>query len=115
MTGRRGRGPRPVAESIPRLLGRLGATATPATMEAVFARWEELVGPELGTHLRPLRVDGRALVVAVEHPAWATRARMESGQFWPGSGSSATPRSIAWRSWSSAPDGGVTVLAGDRS
>jgi predicted nucleic acid-binding Zn ribbon protein len=76
----RGGGPRPVAASIPRLLGRIGATATPATMEAVFARWEELVGPELGAHLRPLRFDGRALVVAVDHPAWATRARMESGQ-----------------------------------
>jgi len=48
-------------------------------MEAVFARWEDLVGTELGAHLRPLRVDGRALVVAVDHPAWATRARMESG------------------------------------
>ncbi len=30
--------------------------------------------------MRPLRVDGRVLVVAVDHPAWATRARMESGQ-----------------------------------
>jgi predicted nucleic acid-binding Zn ribbon protein len=49
-------------------------------MEAVFTRWEELVGAELGEHLRPVRVDGRALVVAVDHPAWATRARMESGQ-----------------------------------
>jgi predicted nucleic acid-binding Zn ribbon protein len=75
-----GGGPRPVAASIPRLLGRLGATATPATMEAVFARWEELVGPELGAHLRPRRIDGRALVVSADHPAWATRARVESGQ-----------------------------------
>jgi predicted nucleic acid-binding Zn ribbon protein len=65
---------------MPRLLGRLGASATPATLEAVFTRWAELVGAELGEHLRPVRVDGRALVVAVDHPAWATRARMESGQ-----------------------------------
>ncbi len=79
MRERRGNGPRRVGESMPRLLGRLGASATPATMEVVFTRWEELVGPELGEHLRPLRVDGRALVVAVDHPAWATRARMESG------------------------------------
>jgi predicted nucleic acid-binding Zn ribbon protein len=65
---------------MPRLLGRLGAAPTPAVMEAVFTRWNELVGEELGGHLRPLRVDGRALVVGVEHPVWATRARMESGQ-----------------------------------
>ncbi len=75
-----GDGPRRVGESMPRLLGRLGAPASPATMEAVFTRWEEVVGAELGEHLRPLRIDGRALVVAVDHPAWATRARMESGQ-----------------------------------
>jgi hypothetical protein len=65
---------------MPRLLGRLGAAPTPAVMEAVFTRWNELVGEELGGHLRPLRIDGSALVVAVEHPVWATRARMESGQ-----------------------------------
>ena len=74
------RGPRRVGESMPRLLSRLGSAPTPAVLEAVFTRWDELVGAELGGHARPLRVDGRALVVAVEHPAWATRARMESGQ-----------------------------------
>jgi predicted nucleic acid-binding Zn ribbon protein len=77
--GRRADGPRRVADSVPRLLGRLGSAPTPAVLEAVFTRWDEVVGRELGGHLRPLRVDGRALVVAVEHPAWATRARMESG------------------------------------
>ncbi len=79
MTRRRGGGPRRVGESMPRLLDRLGAPSTPATMDALFTRWEEVVGPELAAHLRPVRVDGHALVVAVDHPAWATRARMESG------------------------------------
>ncbi len=49
-------------------------------MEAVFTRWDELVGEELGAHLRPLRVDGQVLVVAADHPAWATRARLETGR-----------------------------------
>jgi predicted nucleic acid-binding Zn ribbon protein len=81
MTRWRGdRGPRPVGESMPRLLSRLGSAPTPAVMEAVFTRWEDLVGSELGAHLRPQRVDGRVLVVVVEHPAWATRARMESAE-----------------------------------
>jgi predicted nucleic acid-binding Zn ribbon protein len=79
-TARRGEGPRRVAASMPKLLSRLGASATPGAMEAVFTRWDELVGAELHEHLRPLRVDGRVLVVAVDHPAWATRARMESGR-----------------------------------
>jgi predicted nucleic acid-binding Zn ribbon protein len=76
---RRDSGPRPVGDSMPRLLDRLGSAPTPAAMEAVFTRWEEVVGAELGAHLRPRRIDGRVLVVGVEHPAWATRARMESG------------------------------------
>ena len=49
-------------------------------MEVVFTRWDELVGAEFGGASAPMRVQGRVLVVAVEHPAWATRARMESGQ-----------------------------------
>ena len=50
-------------------------------MEAVFTRWEELVGAELGEHLQPgAGATAALLVVAVDHPAWATRARMESGQ-----------------------------------
>jgi len=71
-------GPRRVGETVPRLLGRLGIPGTPAVMEAVFARWDEVAGAELGAHVRPLRVDGRVLVVAADHAAWATRARMES-------------------------------------
>ncbi len=77
---RRREGPRPVGDSMPRLLARMGAPPTPALMEVVFSRWEEVVGVGLSRHVRPLRVDGRVLVVAVDHPAWATRARMESGQ-----------------------------------
>ena len=77
MRSRRGDGPRRVGESIPRVLGRLGAPPT-EVLEVVFTRWNEVVTGELGTHLRPLRVDQRALVVAADHPAWATRARLES-------------------------------------
>ena len=76
---RRDNGPRRVGDSMPRLLDRLGSAPTPAVMEAVFTRWDELVGTELVGHVRPQRVDGRVLVGAVEHPAWATRARMDSG------------------------------------
>lgn len=74
-----GRGPRPVGESVARVLGRLGAPS-PTTLEIVFGRWDEVVGHDLAAHLRPRRVDGSLLVVAADHPAWATRARLESGQ-----------------------------------
>jgi predicted nucleic acid-binding Zn ribbon protein len=78
----RHRGPsglRRVGDSVQHLLGRLGAPSPPL-MEAVFTRWPEVAGTELAAHARPLRVDGGALVVAVDHAAWATRARMESGR-----------------------------------
>jgi predicted nucleic acid-binding Zn ribbon protein len=49
-------------------------------MEAVFSQWESLAGAELAAHARPLRLDGTTLVVAVDHPAWGTRARMDAVQ-----------------------------------
>jgi predicted nucleic acid-binding Zn ribbon protein len=60
-----------------RLLGRLGAPPT-EVLEIVFTRWDEVVSGNLGAHLRPLRVDRSVLVVAADHPAWATRARLDS-------------------------------------
>jgi predicted nucleic acid-binding Zn ribbon protein len=75
-----GHGPRPVGDSVPRLLRRLGAPASTATMETVFTKWESLVGPELAAHTRPVRLDGATLVVAVDHAAWGTRARMDAAR-----------------------------------
>lgn len=80
MRERRGDGPRRVGDAMPRVLKRLGVPASPATLEAVFARWDEVIDGDLEGHVRPLRVDERTLVVAVDHPAWATRARMQSAQ-----------------------------------
>jgi predicted nucleic acid-binding Zn ribbon protein len=77
---RRQEGPRPLGESMPALLGRLGAPPSTSVMEALFARWEDLAGPQLAAHVRPRRVDGAVLVLAADHPAWATRARLGSGR-----------------------------------
>lgn len=45
------------------------------TLGAVFARWDEIAGPRLARHVRPLRLSGGVLVVAVDQPAWATQVR----------------------------------------
>ena len=71
-------GPQRGGDSIARVLGRLGASPSPLTMELVFSRWEELAGTELAGHLRPVRLQNSTLVVGADHPAWATRARLES-------------------------------------
>jgi predicted nucleic acid-binding Zn ribbon protein len=80
--GARGRGgdggPRPVGDSVQRVLRRLGAPP-PTTMAVVFTRWAEVAGPALVDHVQPLRMDGTTLLVAADHPAWATRTRMETG------------------------------------
>ncbi len=41
----------------------------------LFSRWNEIVGPAMAEHVRPVRLDAEALVVAVDHPAWATQVR----------------------------------------
>jgi predicted nucleic acid-binding Zn ribbon protein len=71
-------GPRQVGSAIAKVLARIGAAPSPRTMELVFTRWEELAGAELAAHLRPMRLQNATLVVGADHPAWATRARMEA-------------------------------------
>jgi predicted nucleic acid-binding Zn ribbon protein len=44
-------------------------------LSAVFSRWDEVAGPVLARHVRPLRISGGVLVVAADHPAWATEVR----------------------------------------
>jgi len=41
----------------------------------LFSGWPEIVGPAMAEHVRPLRIDRSALVVTVDHPAWATQVR----------------------------------------
>lgn len=70
-------GPRRINESVPRVLRRLGAPPSD-TMAVVFTRWAEVAGPALEDHVRPLRMDGSTLLVAADHPVWASRTRMET-------------------------------------
>jgi predicted nucleic acid-binding Zn ribbon protein len=58
-------------DSVSRQLGLEGARG----LGAVFARWEEIVGPAIAEHVRPYRLDAESLVVSVDHPAWATQVR----------------------------------------
>jgi predicted nucleic acid-binding Zn ribbon protein len=47
---------------------------------ALFTRWEELVGPAMASHVRPLRIDGTTLICSADHQAWATQAKHLSAQ-----------------------------------
>ncbi len=46
-----------------------------AALGTVFSRWEEIVGPAVARHVRPIRLEGGTLLVAVDQPAWATQVR----------------------------------------
>lgn len=63
--------PRPVAESLDVVARALGGPDA-AGIEALFSRWSDLVGPEIGAHSWPMSLAGAVLVVAVDHPAWST-------------------------------------------
>ena len=71
-------GPQHVGRAMSQVLGHMGASSSASTMELVFSRWEEVVGVELAGHLHPVRLQDSVLLIGVDHPAWGTRARMES-------------------------------------
>jgi len=41
----------------------------------VFDRWSEVVGEALAARTRPLKIDGKRLVLAVDEPAIATHVK----------------------------------------
>jgi predicted nucleic acid-binding Zn ribbon protein len=52
----------------------LGVPA-PDVLGAVFAHWEQVVGPSVAAHSKPVTLRDGVLVVAVDQPAWATQLR----------------------------------------
>lgn len=63
-----------MGEVLHALAKRIGAPA-PDALGVIFGRWEELVGPSMAAHVKPLRLDAGTLFVAADHPAWATQVK----------------------------------------
>ncbi len=70
--------PRPVSASLGRLSEGLGL-GRPELLTSVFARWEELVGPDIAAHATPRTLRDGVLTVAVDHPAWAASLQLLAG------------------------------------
>jgi len=66
--------PVPLRAGVERLLQHLDAPAAD-TVRAVFERWDEVVGPGMAEHTRPVSVEEGCLVIAVDDPAWASHLR----------------------------------------
>jgi predicted nucleic acid-binding Zn ribbon protein len=63
-----------IGESLGEVSRKLGMPA-PETISSLFDDWLELVGDDLGSHVRPEKIDGEALIVSADSPAWATHLR----------------------------------------
>jgi predicted nucleic acid-binding Zn ribbon protein len=70
----RDRGPQSLDSSLDAVSRRLGMQDSRG-LGRLFSRWGEIVGPGMAEHVQPVRLDGEALVVTVDHPAWATQVR----------------------------------------
>lgn len=73
------RDPIPVGESLTAVVRALrppersASPVSAAAIGGVFGRWDEVVGPAVARHVRPVKLDGDHLVVEVDDPAWATQ------------------------------------------
>jgi len=66
--------PKPLRDSLDGFARKLGAPQAGA-LAMVFARWDEIVGPGVAAHARPISLVQGALLVAVDQPVWATQLR----------------------------------------
>jgi predicted nucleic acid-binding Zn ribbon protein len=71
---RRNSEPRDLEGSLEALSKRLGMDGA-VGVGRLFSGWPEIVGEAMAEHVRLVRIDRTALVVTVDHPAWATQVR----------------------------------------
>lgn len=62
-------------ELVRRLVAERGWAET-TTAAGVLAQWEQLVGPEIADHCRPVSLIDGELVLVAESSAWATQLRL---------------------------------------
>ena len=62
--------PVPVARALDAVTRDMGTEGH--VLVRLVSVWEEIVGPVLGAHTRPLGLKGGTLTVGVDQPGWAT-------------------------------------------
>ena len=73
------RDPQSIAGVICRVLGDLGWTEG-MNAGRVLEEWDEIVGPSVAEHCRPISLDAGVLVVSASSSAWAAQLRMLTPQ-----------------------------------
>lgn len=69
------RDPQPFGAVLAKLVKARG-WQRPAAEARLFGMWTEVVGADLGTHCRPVKLEGGELTVEAESTAWATQLRL---------------------------------------
>jgi hypothetical protein len=68
------REPVPISNSLDGVVRSLrGPSRT--VVSGVFGRWQDAVGEQVATHVRPVKLDEGVLLVEVDDPAWATQVK----------------------------------------
>lgn len=73
------RDPTPLARALDAVTGRLGMAPT-EHLSGVFAHWDEVAGPVVAAHARPVGLRDGVLHLEVDEPGWATQLRHLEGQ-----------------------------------
>jgi len=63
-----------IGSSLKRVVAQAGLPEI-NVLQAIFDRWEKLVGKAIAAHARPRRITGTELVIEVDHPAWTSELR----------------------------------------
>ena len=68
------RDPVPLRASLDKVAKRFGSSSASA-FSGLFDRWEELVGPSIAAHAKPISLKAGHLRVEVDSNAWATQLK----------------------------------------
>lgn len=74
MSGREPDEPAPLQDALARFLRHAQLPSVDTTV-SIFGRWDELVGPEVAAHARPVVLERDRLVVEVDESVWASELR----------------------------------------
>lgn len=66
--------PAPLGASLDKVAKRFG-TSSATALHGLFERWDELVGPGIAAHTKPVSLKNGQLLVEVDSNAWATQLR----------------------------------------
>lgn len=73
------RDPQPLGAVLAKLVKARG-WERPAAEARIFGTWEALVGTELASHCRPVKLENGELTIEAESTAWATQLRLLTGK-----------------------------------